>query len=164
MKEIIIPALSNTNTLIEVHQRMIEIFQEIKKKGSDRIGYVAGIISSDGENNIQVNATRLRTITDILRQIHNLPLFACTDIFYSNAPRVSELSLPYDERERALNNFWQRILESGHVTDIFMTPRWEISRGAKKEHEIAQKLGLKIYHVDPTQPAISKILLQHPLR
>lgn len=44
--------------------------------------------------------------------------------------------------------FWRDILESGHVTDIFMTPRWEQSKGAIDEHEAAKQLGIKIHYMN----------------
>lgn len=43
--------------------------------------------------------------------------------------------------------FWREIFKSGHVTDVFMTPRWEKSKGAVDEYKTAQKIGLTIHYL-----------------
>ncbi len=39
-------------------------------------------------------------------------------------------------------------MECGYITDIFMTPRWEHSEGARDEHKNAIKAGMTIHYVE----------------
>ena len=67
------------------------------------------------------------------------------DIIYYD--QMEEVEFERELREHHFVQFWKMILKSGHITDIFMTPRWEISRGAKVEYITAKKLKIKIHFV-----------------
>ncbi len=117
--------------------------------GITRIGYVAGIITSDGPEYFQANRKRLADYVKKLRKIHKFPMFSAIDVFSSEVyERLKEWKLPFAEREMKVRSFWRKILKSGHVTDIFMTPRWEKSKGASDEHRTAKKIGLKIHYIE----------------
>lgn len=112
---------------------------------------MAGIINSDGPEYSEINREKLANHVEKLRKIHKFPMFTAIDVFpleiYNN---LEEWKLSFEEREEKVRNFWREILKSGHVTDIFMTPRWEKSKGASDEHETAKKIGLKIHYVQDT--------------
>lgn len=75
-------------------------------------------------------------------------MFSAIDVFSSEIyERLAEWKLPFNEREVKARSFWRKILKSGHVTDIFMTPRWEKSKGATDEHKTAKEIGLKIHYI-----------------
>ena len=148
MKEIIQPRLKSVGSFGELFSIVCTTLQEVKEKGQTRIGYVSGIISSDGPDKIQENIERLQRITEILRGNHKFPIFSATDIFtnevYERCTKDSVL-LNTD-----FIQFWRNLLGAGFVTDVFMTPRWEFSEGATDEHLVADELGLNIHYFNFT--------------
>lgn len=144
------PALKNARNLVQVREEMIKLFLAAKQQaGVERIGYVAGIINSGGPEYIRVNRTRLVEYTKKLRKIHKFPLFSAIDVF---PPKIynslEEWKLSFEQREEKARIFWASMLKSGHITDIFMTPLWDRSKGALDEHETAKKMGIKIHYVN----------------
>ncbi len=109
---------------------------------------MAGIINSDGPKYIDANRKKLTFHAEKLRKIHRFPMFTAVDVFpqeiYKN---LEEWKLSFEKREAKVRNFWQKILKSGYVTDIFMTPRFEKSKGAQDEHKTAKRLGLTIHYL-----------------
>ncbi len=150
MVEKIKPVLINARNLTEVESAMVDLFVTLKRADSvTDIGYVAGIITSDGSKHIEANILRLANYTERLRTAHDFPIFSATDVFSSELfKRLPEMALPHHEREIHFINFWRNILNSGHVSHIFMTPRWDKSKGAMDEHQTARQRGLKIYYVE----------------
>jgi hypothetical protein len=61
---------------------------------------------------------------------------------------IEEMELVYEVREQHFQNFWRGILGSGHVTDIFLTPRWKESRGATDEFQTATTLGIEVHDLE----------------
>ncbi len=144
MKEIIFQKTQTVTSIEVLSETIILILEEAHKKANKRLGYVSGIISSDGPKNIARNVKKLEEYTERLREKNNFPIFSAADIFYS------ELFLRIngkDLKDHHFLKFWREILESGYVTDIFMTPGWERSIGAKDEHETARKMGIKIHYL-----------------
>lgn len=45
-----------------------------------------------------------------------------------------------------VDDFYTRIFKSGYISDFYFIKGWETSNGAKWEHDIAQKLGIKIIY------------------
>lgn len=144
-------ALAGVTNLGEVRGRVIEVFTRVRnEQGAEQIGYVAGIINSDGSDHVQANIERLAFYTERVRGANNFPVFSATDVFiatgvYHGLDEVRQLTLK--EREAKFLEFWRDIVGS-HVTDIFMTPRWDKSTGARDEHETAQQKGIRIHYVD----------------
>ncbi|OGH10799.1 MAG: hypothetical protein A3B38_03805 [Candidatus Levybacteria bacterium RIFCSPLOWO2_01_FULL_36_13] len=137
-------------TLGHVLDAVISLFEKTRKEtGDSRIGYVAGIIGSDGENRVDENRKILDRHTQRIRTEYDFPIFSATDIFENPDLwyRLEEIRLERPERRMAFLHFWREVLELGKVTDIFMTPRWEKSEGASDEHETAKRLGIKIHYV-----------------
>ena len=143
------PALKNTKTLIHVRDELIKLFKTTKKKnGISKIGYVAGIITSDGPKHFEINRKRLADYARALRKIHKFPVFSSVDVFSKEVyTRLAEMVFSFEKREVKFRLFWREILKSGHVTDIFMTPRWDKSKGATDEHKTAKKIGLTIHYI-----------------
>lgn len=72
------------------------------------------------------------------------PYFQSRDVFSDGVyERINSHTIPV----QGWLDFWGDILKVGHVTDIFMTPRWEVSTGARDEYRIAQELGLTIHQL-----------------
>lgn len=148
-KEIIALVLTTESNLIEVRLSIVQVLKEAKRKHvSGRLGYVSGIITSDGDEKILENINRLENYTNDIRKIQKFPIFSPTDISNDVYARLQEMKLPKKEREEKFIAFWREILTSGLVTDIFMTPRWKESRGAQDEHETALKVGIEIHYVN----------------
>lgn len=142
--------LSEAQNLDQVRDKIVTLFERTRKKtGSERIGYVAGIIGSDGPEKVEENRKKLADNTERIRATNDFPIFSATDVFSEELfIRLEELRLSLLERRQAFIKFWREVLELGRVTDIFMTPRWEESEGARDEHETAQRLSIKVHYVE----------------
>lgn len=142
-------ALKNVTTLLDVKKELVKLFEITRKQKSIlKIGYVAGIINTDGSEYIEINRKKLANHTKQLRTLHGFPIFSAIDVFSTEVyNRLLEQELSFEEREKIFRGFWREILKSGHVTDIFMTPRWEKSKGATDEHKIARKVGLTVHYI-----------------
>lgn len=145
MKEVIRESVKNASSLDEVRDLLIEVFQNFQESGHTRIGYVAGIITSEGRENILANIKRLAGFTEKVRQEQDFPIFSSTDVFSDELfDRLSAAGFT----NKDWGPFWRDVVGSGYITDIFMTPRWEISKGSRDEHETAQKHELEIHYID----------------
>lgn len=83
-----------------------------------------------------------------LRRVHKFPMFSAVDVFSDNIyAQLEEMALSFEKREVKIRSFWRQIFKSGYVTDIFMAPRWDKSKGATDEHETAKQIGLKIHYI-----------------
>ena len=143
------PALKSAKNLIHVREELVKLFKTTKNGKAAKIGYVAGIITSDGPEYFETNRKRLVDYVKKLGKIHSFPMFSAVDVFSSEVyERLEEWKLPFGEREVKVRFFWREILKSGCVTDIFMTPRWDKSKGAINEHKTAKEIGLKIHYVE----------------
>lgn len=143
LKDGIAERVKAATNLNEVRDAVIAVFEEARtEKGVIRIGYVSGIITSDGPEYVERNLAILARHTENLRLAHDFPIFSSTDVFDNKVfERINANKIPV----QAWLDFWREILESGHITDMFMTPRWEVSIGARDEYQNAQRLGLKIH-------------------
>lgn len=144
MREIIRVSVQEATTLVEVREGLLRAFVQ-EKQGKDglRIGYVAGIITSDGPDRIEENIQRLEEHTQRIREKENILIFSAVDVFDEELfARLKAHTLPSD----SWWIFWREVLGSGHVTDIYMTPRWQESTGARDEHKTAVRLGIAIHY------------------
>lgn len=147
MKELLTRAVSTVTTLDETKKAVVSTLT-IVKRNHPKIGYVSGVVSSDGEEYIARNKQILATYTLQISQINNIPTFSTVDIFSTSlVKRLNLLSLQVELRENKLRQFWKEILSLGLVTDVYMTPRWERSKGAQLEYQSAKKHGLTIHYV-----------------
>ncbi len=143
MKNKLRKSVTNVTNLGEVQTKVIEVLKTIRE-GNARIGYVSGIITSDGGENIGANLKRLSQYTEKIRKQQNFPVFSSTDVFTEEI--FSKIKAERYAQD-CWHSFWREILESKHITDIFMTPRWEKSRGAKVEHKTAKELGITLHYI-----------------
>lgn len=150
MKQKIRTAIKSSTNLKHVEKAIINLLHEIKKENpKKRVGYVAGIVTSDGEDHMQRNIDRLAALTEKLRIKVSFPIFSSVDIFGDGIyDQIEDFHLERTLREKAFVDFWRNILRSGHITDVYMTPRWDESRGARDEHETAKQMGIRIHYVN----------------
>lgn len=143
MKNLIKNKIKTAQSLKEIKEGLFNTFDEIRiSEKFNRIGYVSGIISSDGHEYVVRNMNILQESTEKLRNDYNFSIFSATDVFDDEVfSRIDAHNLPYEE----WIYFWRDILKAGYITDVFMTQRWEQSKGAIDEYETAEKLGLRIH-------------------
>lgn len=138
-------ALQTANSLHTIKHIVIAILGKSKQFPSQRLGFVSGLISSDGLEHIERNRNILIQHTNVLETTCNFPFFCASDIFTVDLyKRLNRDTIP---KEKFIE-FWRDILKSRLITDVFMTPRWEKSDGATDEHETAKKLGLTIHYIN----------------
>ena len=149
MKEVIQKTIEACYTLQEVRDAVIQSCGKVTEQSPGiRIGYVAGIITGDGPEYIQTNREILMKFTEDTRRSVDFPIFSAIDVF-SNSVYTRLGGLESIESEgHDFRKFWRDILESGRITDIFMTPRWEQSGGATDEHDTALALKLRIHYLE----------------
>ncbi len=142
----ILKTIVPTNTKIEVVESdLIGILSKIKRNNAERLGFVSGIISSDGERHIPANMEALNLYTEFYRDYTPFPVFSASDIFHPWTVGKFNLTKP------EWSTFWTNILKSGNITDVFMTPRWNFSFGSIEEQKTAKELKLKLhYHQNKT--------------
>ncbi|MEK7551727.1 MAG: DUF4406 domain-containing protein [Patescibacteria group bacterium] len=149
MRNEIQSAIKGLTKLENVLQEVNNLLNEIRKQSTEkRIGYVAGIITSDGKEHMQRNIDILEKHTEKIKKQYGFPIFSAVDIFGNGVyQKLDDFNQEERLREKSFIEFWRKILSSGHVTNIFMTPRWKESKGATDEHETAKKLGIKIHYI-----------------
>jgi hypothetical protein len=129
------------NDLSGVGRELIALLNDISSGGRVKVGYVSGIITSDGKEHIDRNIALLKRNTSRIREAVDFPVFSAADIFHNES---------YDKfdgiEEHEWYAFWKNILKSGYVAEIFMTPRWEHSAGAKDEFAAAGEAGIVVNH------------------
>jgi hypothetical protein len=137
---------------LKEHARRVKTLEELKERVTPALraaanrhralGYVSGIISSDGPHRMQNNLALLEEYTKLLRVRVRFPIFSSTDIFDGdNADRISK-----DESD--WRYFWRGVISESRVTDIFMTPRWEHSVGAIDELRHAHSNAIIVHYLD----------------
>jgi hypothetical protein len=145
--ETITEKVRTANSLSEVEASLVVALQE-SRRNTDRLGYVSGIITSDGPENIGKNIKLLSKRTEILRSQHSFPLFSATDVFNDEVfAKINAHEIP----TQGWLSFWRNVLSSGHVSHVIMTPRWELSTGALDEFDTARRLGLTIEYFKDNQ-------------
>lgn len=149
MKHDIQKAISHATSLQEIVTSFNNLCKSLYENGDKRIGYVAGILFSEGPEHVQKNIHILQKHTEKVRAEHQFPVFSSVDLFYTNEfyDQIKDTKLPYAEKRNAFFAFYREILSNSYITDIFMTPRWELSQGATDEHNTAKKQKLIIHYV-----------------
>lgn len=140
MRKVIRRAVQKATNLPEVRDKLLAV---LAQQNGSRIGYVAGIITSDGPEHIEKNLQKLEKCTQRIKQRESIVVFSAVDVFDEELfIRLKASTLPQD----SWWIFWREVLGSGHITDIYMTPRWQESTGARDEHETATKVGIAIHY------------------
>ncbi len=113
MHKDIIPALKFATSLLHVEKELIKLLRTTKQQsggGITRIGYVAGILTSDGVDNFENNRKRIIAYADKLRKIHKFPIFCTVDVFSDDVyGKLEEQNLEFEEREIKFRIFWKKI-------------------------------------------------------
>ncbi len=158
MKSDLVHVLEKVQNVDEVRAAVLTLLKEMREvRKFDRIGFVSGIIFSEGIQFKKRNLNRLSAYTQKLQKTNEYPIFSAVDIFYNGLfERLPESKLPEIKRRPIFFAFWKNIMESGYITDLFMTPRWEKSQGARDEIDKGKKIGMTIHYVEE-DPDISKM-------
>lgn len=135
--------LRDTCTMEEVSKVVLGILKDVREAGAERIGYVSGMISSDGPGFVERNIKRLAGYAEVIRGREHFPVFSPTDVLFNEL----YVRLKH-ETEPRWYWFWETILSGGQVTDVFFTPRWESSLGARDEERVARKIGLNRHYLE----------------
>lgn len=151
MRTKIYQQIREATSLSEVQEGLVRVFRTVKEaEPNQRIGIVSGIITSEGDEFMERNIKRLHLYTAHLSQQHDFPLFSSVDVFGNGLyTQIKEFSLERELREKHFVDFWRGVFRSGHLTNVFMTPRWEISSGARDEHAISVEEQIAIHYIDP---------------
>lgn len=150
MNNLIYEEIKHATKLDHIRVGLIRVFESVQHfESQKRIGIVSGIVSSDGDENIEKNVRRLDKFTVAVRKKIGIPTFSTADVFGKEMyNKIEEFRIEKELREQRFRRFWEIVLQSGHITDIFMTPGWERSTGATEEHKIAKKLGIKVHYIN----------------
>ncbi len=149
MQTVIQNAIQHSIDLEDIKKNLFKLFRQLRKNEYQNIGYVSGIITSNGPQHISKNLKMLEKYTTELRRKHNYPIFSATDIF---SQKIFEQINAQNLTTQNWNNFWKELI--GHpqkyISHIFMTPGWKQSQGAKQEHLVAKKNELQIIYLKPS--------------
>ena len=142
--------LNNSSDLKSVEMTLLAYLEKVRKiEKRERIGFVSGSVFSDGEENVKRNIKILHNRTEKVRKTHNFPIFSAYDVLYNGLFwKLPESRLPFEKRRPLFFGFWKRVMECGYVTDMFMSPGWEKSVGAVKEHESAVKMEMRVCYLN----------------
>ena len=145
MKECLHKATEYAETLDEVFDRIIAVFRAFDPGGPSRKFWsVSGVITSHGD--VAENLVRMANRAEAIKQLSGESVFAPTCVF--SAALVEKLQANRRYRHEDWMVFWIRVIRSGYVGAVVVTPLWERSRGADTEYAIARNLGLAIYYYD----------------
>jgi hypothetical protein len=136
-------------SLDDVFTKTVTELQGYTESGLE-IHYVAGTISSDGDEYIERNIAELLRLQAVLtQQLGEKALVLTSPVIFTPAvyDRLKVFELPREERELKFQNFWDKIITSGYMTGIHFAPKWERSIGTKLEHEAATQQGIDIYYL-----------------
>lgn len=114
-KELIKKETETACTLSEVRDAIVSDIMKIKDDDPHmRIGYISGIITSDGPGRIPANIARLATYTEYIQRCHDFPVFSASDIFSEEL--LGRLEANGFKAEDYIK-FWREILECRHVIE-----------------------------------------------
>ena len=136
-------------TLEAVSEAVQGVFAEYQQDGF-AIGYVAGPVSCDGEEYIPRNLRQLVAArTSLMHGIgERAVLFTAPFVFTPDVyGRLGLFKLDRSVREAQLQRFWDGLLESGLINQLFFVPGWQRSPGARQEHHTATRLGIPLFYL-----------------
>ena len=118
-----------------------KLIQAKEQSETGEVGFVSGIIMSDGPLRVIKNLGMLKRYQRFVKKQVDYPVLSAID--FLDADNIIRLTSNKQEHKR----FWREILGSGYITDFFTTPRGQEKGGAKDEYETATKLGLIMHNV-----------------
>ncbi|MBI2464747.1 hypothetical protein HYV64_01275 [Candidatus Shapirobacteria bacterium] len=137
--------LTEATDLSAIGHRLVEFLRCLKSQGNPKIGYVAGMITSEGPEFVERNLLRLEKYTQQISKKYHFPVFSQNDIF---TPEVYQLIKASGVTREEFEEFYRQVHGSGLITHLFMTPRWELSRGATDELNTAVMANLTIIYIE----------------
>lgn len=139
-----IRAIGSLTDLANTEKTIVERLRKASKETAHgRVGFVSGALSSSKPLHIIRSFKMLHSYTKSTRKNVDFPVFSAIDFF----GRTILIKLTSNEEDN--QKLWSKILKSGYITDMFMTPGWKESKGAVNEHETAKKSGIKIRYIAP---------------
>ncbi len=97
---------AHSTSLKHIEEQILNFFAQVRKKHS-RIGYVAGVVTSDRPDKIELNRKKLIGYTKMLEEIFDFPLFCAVDIFSNDVyEKLEEMKFEYKKREEKFALFW----------------------------------------------------------
>lgn len=142
---------AHANTLDDLEQRVLSTLADYhNERGNGHIGFVSGIINSDGPEKRDGNLEALQRRTEAIRRRTSAPTFSAFDIMPADTQmRFTDINtLSHESRMARIRSFWNTILTSGYITDIFFTPGWERSTGSVQEFLTALGAHIAIHFTD----------------
>lgn len=142
--------LGLANTLDDVLKASIKMLKRLRADGYTT-HHIAGPITADGDENINVNLVKLMEWRSELSAALGPKAFVFTSpVIFSEGlyVRLGTFDKEPLQRESEFRDFWDKLLESGVVDEIHFTPGWERSVGATREHETAERLVMKINYLE----------------
>jgi len=135
--------LEKADSFNEAEKLLIAFLSDVRQT-SGRVGYVAGLVASEGVEHVSKNYQYLSNFAQEIQKNHNIPVFSCGDIFGNGLfEKLCQNGIDHE----AFKLYWRKVIQSELITDIFMAPGWERSGGATDEHETAKKLKIKIHYL-----------------
>lgn len=130
----------------EAHAHIVHVLRTFRNEYYyPRIGYVSGVVTSDGPHRVLDNREELIRLAGVLQEMHHFPIFTLQDAFTSDTlRRLKEAG----HTSRHYTDLATQVLQSGHITDVFFAPRWEDSFTARVEHDVAGRFRLRITYIE----------------
>lgn len=145
MQDALHQALCHADNLDEVYRGVMSVFHFFDPDGpSKTFLYVSGVITSYGDR--EINFAKMARRTEEVKVLFgDRYVFAPTCVFpKSLAQRMNGMRYRHED----WMVFWTRVICSGYIGGVILTPGWERSRGADIEYAIARNLGLAVYLYD----------------
>jgi hypothetical protein len=125
---------------------MKDIAFDILRRIPPPVAQVCGPISTGGCGSIEENLKAFgEAIADLVA--HGKNVFDQRP-FEEPMQRAKVIDPTHGYDLRLLDDFYLPLFESGLVHELYFLPGWESSRGARWEHEQAQRLGITIVYLD----------------
>ena len=137
------------NTVVQV----LKDFQS--SSGNTKLGYVSGIMTSDGRKFEPVNCLLLDEYAKVIGPKVTYPLFSPPDMITDEMRFIL-----LNKEQKYVYTLYGRVFREVPVTDMFMTPRWQASGGANAEHIIAKEANIAIHYLDKDLDLVN-ILRKH---
>ena len=145
--------LALANTLDDVLIASLKMLRRLRDDGFT-IHHIAGPITADGDENINANLAKLLEWRTELSAALGPKAFVFTSpVIFSEGlyVRLGTFEKEPVQREIEFREFWDKLFESGVIDEIHLTPGWERSEGATREHETAKRLGIKTNYLKETK-------------
>lgn len=129
--------LKETNTIPEITQQIIPF---LRSQHTKDLGFVTGILTSDGLDKLPHHKDQLLRFTQKIRQEVEYPVFSFPEIF---AEQRREQIGYYTANADEIKLFCRALITKSGVTKVFFTPGWERSSGCQDEYRIAFESGIQ---------------------